>query len=151
MSADLAPGAELDSASGMAVPTDQKALMARARAAARAFHVPRDREREGALGWQEALDAAPWPKSGVMAFEGEFRATFADGLVKRGLAMPAARRKDGDETGTGRRATRRLASKATMRRLVPGSREEFDEQDRKAAAAGISWSTWARRVLAGAD
>ena len=114
-----------------------RTLIARAREAARAF-----KRRDEPLGWTEALELAPWPKGAPPAWEREVRTAFAEGLVKRGIAEPARRRVPDVQ--------RARAGKVSMRRLVSGSPDEFAAQDAKAAAAGLSWASWARRQLASA-
>jgi hypothetical protein len=132
------------------VPTatdNPRALMARARAAAKAHKRP-----EEPLGWAEALADAPWPKGAPPAWEGDYRRAFAEALVKRGIAKPAARAGralPSDKrpwAGRKERETTKL-----MRRLLSADPKEFAEQDKRAETAGLSWSNWARRKLSSAD
>lgn len=135
MSGGLATGAELGSAPApVPTPDNLRTLLARARAAARELDRP-----DEPLGWAEAMALAPWPKAGPPAFEREFRKAFAEGLVKRGIAKPAA--KAGKKSGKPGTPTK------LMRRLLSATPEEFAAQDKLAEAAGLSWSTWARRDL----
>lgn len=110
------------------------ALLDRARAAA--MKVERS---DAKIGWKSAQALAPWPADAPAAFERPFRVAFAEVLVQRAVARP--RVKSGTVPKTGG-ATR------LMRRLMSATPEEFAEQDRRAVAAGLSWSTWARRRLA---
>lgn len=98
------------------------------------------RTRKTPLTWSEALAAAPWDaKTMPPAWEEPTRRAFAMRLVERGLATPA---KAGGASGTAGYATK------LDRCLLSQSREEFDAQKALAKAAGLSWSTWARRKLA---
>lgn len=144
MTTDLAAGTELSSApEPMPItPNTPRALVARARAAAKAFQRP-----DEPLGWAEALGAAPWPKGAPPAYEAEFRRAFAEALVKRSAATEQRRIVDAAPDRVGRAAPRTKASAAGMRRLVSGSPQEFAQQERWAAAAGLSWAAWARRRL----
>lgn len=118
--------------------TDESKLLAQARSAAKVYPKP-----ESKLLWSEAQQVAPWPEWAPPAVERAFRRAFAEGLAKRGIAHENTRLVE--PGGTGRSAPR--GSKASARRLVPGSELEFKEQDAKATAAGLSWSSWARRRL----
>ena len=89
-----------------------------------------------------ALAAAPWPANAPPAWERAFRAAYADRLEERGAALPvrqSARDRTGAPPGAPTKLDRRLLSQTT---------EEFAEQSATAEAAGLSWSTWARRKLA---
>lgn len=92
------------------------------------------------LTWSEALADAPWEKEGLLLpWEDTYRRAYAMRLVERGLASEAA--------PTGR--TSGPSGESTLaRRTLRCSEEEFAEHDRRAAAAGIPWSTWVRRKLA---
>lgn len=93
------------------------------------------------ISWSDALAKAPWPEDGPPAWEAEFRRTFATELVERGAAKPARRGGSSGPSGTTKLA----------RRLLSATTAEFAEQDRRAKAAGLSWSAWARRKLADPD
>lgn len=88
----------------------------------------------------EALAAAPWDKSMPAAWERAFRAAYADRLEELGVSLAAA--KSSKARGTAGYVTK------LDRRLLSQTSEEFAEQDRRAKAEGVSWSTWARRKLA---
>jgi hypothetical protein len=130
----------------MARSENQGALLRRARAAAKTF-----RHRGDPLAWTEALAAAPWASANAPAFESDFRRAFAEVLVKRGLAVAQTRLVEAGPDRVGRAAPRVRSSAISMRRLVPGTADEFAEQDQRASAAGLSWSAWARRKLASPD
>jgi hypothetical protein len=86
----------------------------------------------------EALAATPWDAAMPAAWERETRAAFADRLVERGIALPAAKSGVSGASGT----TDLVQCKLYL------SREEQAAQKATAKAAGLSWSTWARRKLA---
>lgn len=87
----------------------------------------------------EALAEAPWDRPTMpAAWERPFREAYAARLEERGLALPAAR-----SGSSGKGGATLLAS-----RLLRQTAEEFGENDARAKAAGLSWSTWARRKLA---
>lgn len=90
------------------------------------------------LGWSVALAEAPWGKGLPAAWETAYRRTYAAALVKRGLAVPAAR------TGvtSGPSGESKLA-----RRTLRADPAEFAEHDRRASEAGVPWGTWVRRKL----
>ncbi len=92
------------------------------------------------LSWSGALAAAPWGPELPAAWESAFREAYARRLVDLGSALPAKR--SGGTSGTPGGATK------LDRRLLSQSKEEFAAQDALADAAGVSWSTWARRKLA---
>jgi hypothetical protein len=117
-----------------------RSLLASARAAARTFQ-----RKDEPLTWSEALAAAPWPPGAPPAWEAETRRAFALVLVDRGIAKAAAR------SGAPVDLKKRGPSKPTklQRRPFSASPEEFADQDARAAAAGLSWSAWARKRLAG--
>lgn len=123
-------------------PDSPRALVARARAAAKAFA-----RGEEPIGWTEALAAAPWPKRAPAAFETDFRRAFAEALVKRGVAKAALQ----NHSPRVENRTWRERETKLKRRLLSATEAEFAEQDKRAAAAGLSWSTWARRKLALGD
>jgi hypothetical protein len=86
----------------------------------------------------EALAACPWDASMPAAWERETRAAYADRLEERGLALPA--KAAGRSGSSGKNQLERRTFRQTP--------AEFASQDARAAAAGLSWSTWARRKLA---
>jgi hypothetical protein len=86
----------------------------------------------------EALAACPWDASMPAAWERETRAVYADRLVERGLALPA-------KAGGGSGASG--ATKLVQCRLYLSEQEQAAQQA-AARAAGLSWSSWARRKLA---
>lgn len=99
----------------------------------------RRRKRKEPLSRSEALAEAPWEAETMpAAWERPFREAYADRLEERGLALPAGRSGPSGPSG----ATR------LKRREVLQTEEEFAQQDARAKAAGLSWSTWARRKLA---
>lgn len=114
-------------------------LIKKARAAAKKARIA-----EPPLQWREALDAAPWPKSGPPAFEASFRKAYAEALVARGGAEGAAQPGARTWNRKGPSAPTNLA-----RRLVSATQEEFDAHDRYLKSLGLkSWSDWARKLLA---
>lgn len=104
-----------------------------ARTAADKVRVPKE-----PLTRSAALASAPWDESMPAAWEDEFRRAYADRLEELGVAAAAKR--------SGSRGPRGYETKLE-RRLLSQSAEEFAEQDERARAAGLSWSTWARRKL----
>jgi hypothetical protein len=72
------------------------------------------------------------------AWERETRAAYADRLEERGMALPARAGRVSGASGESR----------LERRTFRQTAAEFAAQDARAAAAGLSWSTWARRKLA---
>lgn len=90
--------------------------------------------------WSAALERAPWHSNLPPAWERAFREAYAGRLVELGLALPA--KPSGNASGTPGFATK------LERRLLSQSANEFAQQDALAKAAGLSWSTWARRKLA---
>jgi hypothetical protein len=105
-----------------------------ARAAADKRRVPKE-----PLSRSAALAEAPWSADMPPAWQRPFREAYADRLAERGLA-----------DGKARQGASSKAHGVTklMRRQMQGTKEEFAEHDAKATAAGLSWSTWARRKLA---
>jgi hypothetical protein len=95
------------------------------------------RKRKEPLSRSEALAAAPWDGSFPPAWETAFREAYANRLQELGGAT--VRRPTGS---TGSRGKLLLS-----RRLLSATKAEFAEQDAIAAAAGLSWSSWARRKL----
>lgn len=93
---------------------------------------------EEPIAWSAALAEAPLPDGLPAAWEGEFRKRYAERLVKLGHAKAA-----------GRSGTSGKPGKPTKlhRRLMNAPLEEFEEHDKRAEKAGLSWSTWARRKL----
>lgn len=90
------------------------------------------------LSRSEALAAAPWDAATMpAAWERAFREAYADELEALGVARPAA--------PSGPRGARG-ATKLVQCRLYL-SEEEQAAQKALAEAAGLSWSTWARRKL----
>ena len=90
--------------------------------------------------WSAALAEAPWqPRHFPAAWELAFRRAYAERLVERSIALPA--KLPGRSGGKGGKTL--LAS-----RKVYATPAEFADQDRRAEAAGLSWSTYARRRLA---
>jgi hypothetical protein len=86
--------------------------------------------------WTEAMDRAPWSKTLPTEHETAFRRAYAERLVERGLALPAGRS--------------RVSGKTDLKPCkVYLSSEEFELTSEIAKAAGLSWSTWARRKLTG--
>jgi len=86
----------------------------------------------------EALAAAPWSPEMPAAWERAFRAAYADRLEELGRALPAK------PSGTSGRSGVNLQARRTLR----ASEQEFADHDAKAKAAGLDWTTWARRKLA---
>lgn len=118
------------------MPTDPgRHLPALARAAAK-----RRRTTKELLRWSAALAEAPWSSELPAAWEQEFRRAYAEELVARGLAQPAAK---SGRSGAGQRSS-------LPRYQVGQSEAEHAEQAEIAATAGLSWSEWARRTLAAA-
>lgn len=107
-----------------------------------AGHADRARRPKTPLSWSQALAAAPWDHTLPAAWESAFREAYARRLVELGSALPA--KKAGTRSGT---RGRQYATKLE-RRLLSQTQEEFDTQDVRAKAEGLSWSTWARRKLA---
>ena len=106
-----------------------------ARAAADRVRAPKE-----PLTRSAALAAAPWDAESMpAAWERAFREAYADRLEELGAALPAKR---GGASGTRGYATK------LDRRLLSQTAQEFAEQDARAKAAGLPWSTWARRKLA---
>lgn len=105
-------------------------------ARAAADKLPRPNE---PLSRSAALASAPWLPSMPPAWEREFRKAYADRLEELGAALPA--KPSSSARGSGGVTT-------LERRLLSQSSQEFRDQDAKAKAVGLSWSTWARRKLA---
>ena len=90
------------------------------------------------LTWRAALDEAPWSSKLPAAWESAFRRAYAERLAERGIAAPAA--KAGTTSGKG--------GKTELKgRLVYMTPDELTETAARAKAAGVPWSTWARRKL----
>jgi hypothetical protein len=96
------------------------------------------RARKTPMSRSAALAATPWDASMPPAWERETRAAFADRLVERGLALPAREGGASGASGT----TDLVQCKLYL------SKAEQAAQKATAKAAGLSWSTWARRKLA---
>lgn len=90
------------------------------------------------IAFREALEEAPWDPELPAAWESVFRQQYARALVKRGLALAPAK--------SGGSGTPGYETKL-MRRPFSATEAEFAQQDERAAAAGLSWSAWARRKL----
>lgn len=98
------------------------------------------RPRKEPMSWSEATAAAPWDSATMPpAWEEPTRRAFAARLVERGIAKPAAKR----GTTSGPSGTTDL-----VQAKLYLSAEEHAAQKELANAAGLSWSTWARRKLA---
>jgi hypothetical protein len=110
-------------------------IRAKAAAAARKRRKP-----EVPLTRIEASAEAPWDDSFSPAWEQPFRETYADTLAARGEAF--VKREKKREKASGSSGTHK-----NPRRLITMTQQEFDEQDARAEAAGLPWSTWARRKL----
>jgi hypothetical protein len=97
------------------------------------------RARKTPLSRSEALSSAPWDAATMPpAWERAFREAYADRLEERGLAAPAAKSGVSGKSG---------ATDLVQARLYL-SEAEHEAQKAIAKAAGLSWSTWARRKLA---
>lgn len=99
----------------------------------------RARARAHPLTRAAALAAAPWDSATMpAAWEMPFRTAYADRLEELGAALPAAPSGSRNEGGKTDLVQCRLYL----------SEQERDQQYALAKAAGVSWSTWARRKLA---
>jgi len=97
------------------------------------------RARKTPLSRSEALAAAPWDAATMpAAWERAFREAYADRLEELGVSLPAKRSGKGGAGG----ATELVQCKLYL------SKAEQSAQQAIAKAAGVSWSTWARRKLA---
>lgn len=119
-------------------PVSEEKLLARARAAAKRFGI--DPDPKNKLSRSEALNAAPWDPNDLPDFERAFRIAFADALEKRGAALAAKR--------PGKSLKGASGESVLIRRTFKQTQEEYDDNDRKAKAAGLPWNTWVRRKLA---
>ncbi len=92
------------------------------------------------LTWSAALDAAPWSGKLPAAWEAPFRRAYAERLVERGLALPAA--KAGTTSGKG--------GKTDLVRLpsVYLSADELASVKERAHRDGLTVSAWVRRRCA---
>ena len=89
------------------------------------------------LTWSQALADADPPDSVGPAWVSQYRKDYAARLVVRGYATKAA---PSGSRGAG-------GTTDLRHRKVYQTQEEFDEQDALAEAAGLKWSSWARRKL----
>ncbi len=121
-----------------------KYLPALAREAAKKRRPPKE-----PMLWSEALAEAPWDKEEMPAPWGrEFRKAYAAELERLGHAQ-------GAKTVTDRKTATLKADRdrTTLldRRTLRAMTEEFEAMDAVVADIGnVTWTTWARRVLAAA-
>ncbi len=97
----------------------------------------RPRKRGGPWSWTDAMARAPWSVKLPADHELEFRRAYAERLVERGLALRVGRSRTSGPSG----------ETDLERCIVYLSAAERNATRALADAAGLSWSSWARRKL----